>query len=145
MRAYHISTMYAWDFFALFILCKEAKKNSISLQRNKENAKKILLIKITILFSILELWIKVVIHMPWNLWFLKKDFSVMLVLLLNCLKKVVLMGEMSKKWWFSRQNDPKMLIFKEYFSLLSLHPFLCEESSLQIFFSLRRIFSYSPV
>ena len=41
------------------------------------------------------------------------------------------MGKKSKKWWFSSQNVPKMLNFKEYFSLLSLHPFLCEEFSLQ--------------
>ena len=30
---------YTLQFFALFILCKEAKKNLNSLQRNKENAK----------------------------------------------------------------------------------------------------------
>ena len=41
--------------------------------------------------------------------------------------------EMSKKLWFSRQNFPKMANFKEYFSLLSLHPFLCKEFSLPKF------------
>ena len=34
---------------------------------------------------------------------------------------------------FSRQNFPKMGNFKEYFSLLSLHPFLCKEFSLPRF------------
>ena len=46
-------TSYTGQIFAYFILCEEVKKNLNSLQRNKENAKKILLIKIAKLISIL--------------------------------------------------------------------------------------------
>ena len=51
--------------------------------------------------------------------------------IIELFKKVMVMEKMSKKWGFSRQNVPKMLNFKEYFSL---HRFLCEEFSLQRFF-----------
>ena len=43
--------------------------------------------------------------------------------IIELFKKVMVMGKMSKKWWFSRQNVPKMLNFMEYFSLLSLQIF----------------------
>jgi hypothetical protein len=42
-----LPTYYSGQIFALFILCKEAKKISNSLQKQTKKAKKILLIKIT--------------------------------------------------------------------------------------------------
>ena len=43
------TSRYSGQIFALFIFCKEAKKISNSLQKQKKKAKKILLIKIKVL------------------------------------------------------------------------------------------------